>query len=106
MKSLEALIESLRGRLFSPEKTTEIFENSRAQVHRLVKQKEIDAIKLGARTTRITGDSIAAYLERKAGVERKPVCVKKDTTAKPNPAQKKTSTACKGNSKAISAQNS
>ena len=77
MKSLETLLTSLRGRIFSPEKTGEILENSRAQVHRLVKQNEIDALKLGARTTRITGDSIAAYLERKAEIARKPVCQKK-----------------------------
>lgn len=78
---MQSILDSVRGRLLSPDSTGAILENSRSQVHRLISDGELTAIKLGSRTTRITGDSIAAYLERKSGVARKPVCVKKIKTA-------------------------
>ena len=77
----EQLIEKVKGKLLSPDSVGALLELSRSQIHRLAKEKEIEAVKLGSRTTRITGDSIAAYLERKAGVMRTPICVKKIKTA-------------------------
>lgn len=71
------MFDQIKGKLFSPDSTGAFLDVSRSQVHRLISAKELEALKLGARTTRIIGDSIADYLERKAGVKRKPVCVKK-----------------------------
>jgi excisionase family DNA binding protein len=80
IEMFEQLIEKVKGKMLSPDSTGALLELSRSQIHRLLKQKEIEAVKLGSRTTRITGDSIAAYLERKSNVIRKPVCIKKIKT--------------------------
>jgi len=79
------MFEQIKGKLFSPDSAGAFLELSRAQIHRLISSQELSALKLGARTTRITGDSIAAYLERKAVVERKPVCQKKGKQLPPFP---------------------
>lgn len=54
------MFEQIKGRLFSPDSAGAFLELSRAQIHRLISSQELTALKLGARTTRITGDSIAA----------------------------------------------
>lgn len=75
------MFEHIKGRLFSPDSAGAFMEISRSQIHRLISSKELTAVKLGARTTRITGDSIAVYLEGKAGLARKPVCKATTKTA-------------------------
>lgn len=97
------MFEQIKGKLFSPDSTGAFLDVSRSQVHRLISAKELEALKLGARTTRITGESIIAYLKRKSGVERKPVCIKKDDATKPSPAKKKAEVGCKTKTKAASA---
>ena len=79
IKMFAKLIESVVGRAFSPDSAAALLELSRSQIHRLIKNGKLQAIKLGSRTTRIPGESIAAYLQSKESVERAPVCVKKPT---------------------------
>ena len=95
------MFDNLKGKLFSPDSAGAFLELSRAQIHRLISSHELNALKLGTRTTRITGDSIVAYLERKANIERKPVCVKKIDTTKSNQEQKKLKPVCRKKIRAI-----
>lgn len=54
--------DQFRGRMLSPETTAESTESSISQVHRWISDGKIVAVKLGYRTTRIDGDSLADFL--------------------------------------------
>lgn len=74
--------DNFRGRALSPETVATETDASVSQVHRWISAGKIKAAKLGARMTRIDGDSLADFLTDKLSEPRPP---RGKHAKKPNP---------------------
>lgn len=67
----EALIgDQFRGRMLSPKTVADAVEASEFTIHRWIRSGKIKAIKLSSRCTRIDGNSLANFIDAKAGAVR------------------------------------
>lgn len=64
--------DNFRGRALSPETVATETDASVSQVHRWISAGKIKAAKLGARMTRVDGDSLADFLTDKLSEPRPP----------------------------------
>lgn len=62
--------ESFRGRQIAPTTLSQETDTSYSQIHRWIASGEIVATKLGSRCTRVDGDSVAEFFERRQKKQR------------------------------------
>lgn len=66
------MYEYLRGRLFAPKSLAVVIDSSECQLYRWLGEGQITAVRLGPRCTRIVGDSVADFLERRQSAPGQP----------------------------------